>query len=161
MNWKETDGSLKELVCPMALKKQTYMLHVSIGSNLVNRTDRKYRKMVASIILAWRSCHFLYFITTVQMHRNLFWRIVSASEKTTSGRKTVMKENRYKQAKCSTGMWKIIAPSMPIYSSPRYCTLWSTPSLPHRIKWECTTCKVWLCLNNDKNCFLDYQKQIM
>lgn len=48
---------------------------------------------------------------------------------------------------------------MPIYGTSRRCGFCSTKNEPHRTKWSCTVCKVGLCLNDKKNCFIKYHEK--
>jgi len=44
----------------------------------------------------------------------------------------------------------------PTQGSSRRCAMCSTKKKPQRTKWICSTCKVPLCIKNEKTCFQDY-----
>lgn len=52
------------------------------------------------------------------------------------------------------------AEHMPIHGTSRRCGMCSTKSQPHRSKWSCSKCEIALCLNEKKNCFVDYHKKM-
>jgi hypothetical protein len=72
------------------------------------------------------------------------------------------------EAECSQRKYKRQVPletryvessHMPMYGTSLRCASCSTKSEPHRTKWRCTMCKVGLCLNDKKNCFVKYHQK--
>lgn len=53
---------------------------------------------------------------------------------------------------------KFLSPSVPTVQNIR-CAKCSTRKEPHRTRWHCSSCNVGLCLQEKKNCFVEFHKK--
>ncbi|XP_064467766.1 piggyBac transposable element-derived protein 3-like isoform X2 [Ornithodoros turicata] len=168
---KSKDGSTETISCPqMVLDYNSHMGYVDKADMMksiyeIDRKSRKWWHRIAFHFLdvAIVNAHVLYSqvatnanVTLKDFRTELVAGMLGAQELNKKGTKRKRSEicSFKKQVPADIRYDKVA--HLPTHSKSRRCSHCSTRATPRRTRWICRTCDVGLCLQQERNCFIEY-----
>eukprot|EP00102_Acyrthosiphon_pisum_P020738 XP_016657948.1 PREDICTED: piggyBac transposable element-derived protein 4-like [Acyrthosiphon pisum] len=168
---KNKDGSTISISCPLAVTNyNTHMGYVDYADMLKSyyEIDRKSHKWwhriffhfldvsVVNAFILFRESSQGSTLNIKQFRLAVVAGLVGLPSTSSKGRKQLPKKINLFKPKIPIEQRFSNVGHPPQSCSSRRCNNCSTKGKPHRTKWECMSCKIGLCLTNEKNCFISF-----